>query len=76
MSSHSEPAAGEAGAFDFKLYRYELSLPAAIVAVAIFAILSILHTWRIIRHRSLYFTAFTIGGYCEFFLAHAGPIQQ
>ncbi|KAH7020721.1 RTA1 like protein-domain-containing protein [Microdochium trichocladiopsis] len=65
MVDHSAAAAPDAGAFDFKLYRYDLSLPAAIVAVAVFLILSLLHTWRIIRHRSLYFTAFTIGGYFQ-----------
>lgn len=52
-------------AFDFKLYRYDLSLPTAIVAAAVFLILSLLHVWRIHRHRSFYFTAFTVGGFFE-----------
>ncbi|KAJ1323927.1 RTA1 domain-containing protein [Microdochium nivale] len=71
-------AAG-AGGFDFALYRYELSLPAAIAAVVIFLILSLLHTWRIVRHRSFYFTAFTIGGffqvigYCGRIWSHYDP---
>ncbi|KAK1593642.1 RTA1 like protein [Colletotrichum navitas] len=50
------------GSFDFQLYRYTPSLPAAVVSVAVFAILTILHTWRLYRARAFYFTAFTIGG--------------
>ena len=50
--------------FDFQLYRYDVSLPAAIVAMVVFLILSVLHVWKIWRHRSFYFTAFTVGGFC------------
>ncbi|RMJ17630.1 hypothetical protein CDV36_002664 [Fusarium kuroshium] len=49
-------------AFDFKLYRYTPSLPAAIVSVAVFAVLTVLHTWRLLRAQAFYFSAFTIGG--------------
>ncbi|RTE78496.1 hypothetical protein BHE90_007002 [Fusarium euwallaceae] len=49
-------------AFDFKLYRYTPSLPAAIVSVVVFAVLTVLHTWRLLRARAFYFSAFTIGG--------------
>jgi hypothetical protein len=55
----------ETAGFDFKLYRYDPSLPAAIVSVAVFAILSVLHTWRMIRVRAYYFTPFVIGGFCR-----------
>lgn len=58
-------AAAAADAFDFRLYRYTPSLSAAIVFVAVFAILTAMHIWRIQRHRSFYFTAFTIGGVCK-----------
>lgn len=58
--------ADSAEAFDFKLYRYDPSLPAAIVSVAVFAILTAAHTWRLLRVRAYYFTAFTIGGLCKF----------
>lgn len=51
--------------FDFKLYRYTPSLPAAIASVAVFAVLTLLHTWRLLRARAFYFSAFTIGGVCE-----------
>ncbi|KAF5667245.1 Rtm1p-like protein [Fusarium heterosporum] len=52
-------------AFDFKLYRYEPSLPAAVVSVVVFAILTVLHIWRLYRARAYYFTAFAIGGIFE-----------
>ncbi|CAI4217678.1 unnamed protein product [Parascedosporium putredinis] len=58
-------AYSDAAAFDFKLYRYNLSLPAAATATAIFSILSLLHIWRLFRHRSYCFTAFTIGGFFQ-----------
>ncbi|KAM0413046.1 hypothetical protein ACHAPD_008117 [Fusarium lateritium] len=57
-------ASYDADAFDFKLYRYDPSLPAAVVSVVVFAILTAAHTWRLIRVRAYYFTAFTIGGLC------------
>ncbi|KAF5723988.1 Rtm1p [Fusarium mundagurra] len=53
------------GKLDFKLYRYTPSLPAAIVATVIFAILSCLHLWRLYRARAWYFIPFTIGGAFE-----------
>ncbi|GKU07406.1 rta1 protein [Fusarium langsethiae] len=63
----------DAEAFDFKLYRYDPSLPAAIVSVVIFAILTAAHTWRLFRVRAYYFTAFTIGGIFET-VGYAGRI--
>ncbi|CAF3542968.1 unnamed protein product [Fusarium graminearum] len=60
-------------AFDFKLYRYDPSLPAAIVSVAVFAILTAAHTWRLLRVRAYYFTAFTIGGLFET-IGYAGRV--
>ncbi|KAK0373304.1 RTA1 [Colletotrichum limetticola] len=59
----AEAAAREA--FDFRLYRYTPSLPAAIVSAAVFAVLTILHFWRLYRARAVYFTAFALGGVCE-----------
>lgn len=58
-----QDAAG--AAFNFKLYRYDPSLPAAIVAVIVFAVLTTLHTWRLWRARAFYFTPFVIGGVCK-----------
>lgn len=65
MASHDNGAQGPGAEFDFQLYRYVPSLPAAIVSVAVFAILTVLHTWRVFRSRAFYFTAFTIGGACK-----------
>ncbi|KAH9906902.1 RTA1 like protein-domain-containing protein [Xylariomycetidae sp. FL2044] len=69
----ADNSAAADGGFDFKLYRYTPSLPAAVVFVIVFAILSVLHTWKITKHRALYFTAFTIGGYFET-IGYAGRI--
>lgn len=65
MADDAVGAAAGAESFDFKLYRYTPSLPAAVVFVIIFAVLSALHTWKLLRYRAYYFTAFTIGGYCK-----------
>lgn len=50
--------------FDFKLYRYTPTLEAAIVAIVVFAILTAVHSWRLIRARSFYFIPFLVGGIC------------
>lgn len=50
------------GGYDFKLYRYDPSLPAAIVATIIFAVLTAVHFWRLRRAGAVYFTPFLIGG--------------
>lgn len=62
----ADSAASGAEFLDFALYRYELSLPAAIAAVVVFLVLTLLHVWRIYRYRSFYFTAFTVGGCCTY----------
>ena len=49
----------------YKLYQYDPSLPAAIVAIILFAIVTFYHVWLIKRHRSWYFIPFTIGGFCK-----------
>ncbi len=58
---------GRGAAFDFQLYRYTPSLPAAVVSAVVFAALTLLHAWRLHRARAYYFTAFTIGGLCKSF---------
>lgn len=55
----------ETAGFDFKLYRYDPSLPAAVVSTVVFAVFSVLHTWRLIRVRAYYFTPFVVGGFCR-----------
>ncbi|KAM5365939.1 hypothetical protein ACJZ2D_010772 [Fusarium nematophilum] len=59
-----DPASLGAG-FNFQLYRYTPSLPAAIVSAVVFAILTLLHTRRLYRVRAYYFIPFTIGGLCK-----------
>lgn len=54
---------GSAG-YDFKLYRYTPSLAGAVIAMLLFATVTSLHIWKLVRHRALYFTAFAIGGIC------------
>lgn len=60
----------------FELYHYTPSLPAAVTAATIFAILTALHIWRMFRHRSFYFIAFTIGGARELPRAALGPLAR
>lgn len=68
----SATAEAQGAAFNFQLYRYTPSLAAAVVAVAVFAILTALHTWRLLRARAFYFTAFTMGGICKWSIREAG----
>lgn len=53
------------GEIDFQLYRYVPSLPAAVISLVVFGALTALHTWRLMRVRAFYFTAFAVGGLCE-----------
>ena len=53
---------GDEQSFDFQLYRYDPSLPAAIVTAIIFGILTTGHFWRLKKAGALYFTPFLIGG--------------
>lgn len=56
--------------FDFKLYRYDLSLPAAIVFIVLFTISSSHHIYKLLQTRVYYFIPLAIGavfeviGYC------------
>lgn len=65
MSGSSAPATEAPNdGFDFRLYRYTPSLPAAIISVVVFAVLTAVHVWRLKKARAYYFTAFTVGGVC------------
>jgi len=55
-------AASDNAGYDFKLYRYDPSLPAAIVTTVVFAALTAVHFWRLRRAGAVYFTPFLIGG--------------
>ncbi|KAF2748116.1 RTA1 like protein [Sporormia fimetaria CBS 119925] len=49
----------------YVFYRYDLSLPAAIIFAVLFGISSGLHIWQTWRKRSWFMTAFIIGGLME-----------
>ncbi|KAK5049306.1 hypothetical protein LTR84_004235 [Exophiala bonariae] len=55
-------AQGSGSEYNFKLYRYSPSLPAAVVSLVVFGILTGLHSLRLLRARAFYFLSFTIGG--------------
>ncbi|KAH6879865.1 hypothetical protein B0T10DRAFT_532145 [Thelonectria olida] len=61
-NTHDARASGPGADRNFQLYRYTPSHPAAIVSVIIFAILTSLHRWGLLRVRAYYFIAFAIGG--------------
>jgi hypothetical protein len=56
--------AGES--IDFKLYRYDPSMAAAVIFVLLFLSISVVHAYQLIRTRAWIFIAFVIGGFCKF----------
>jgi hypothetical protein len=52
----------------YQLYQYVPSLPAAAVAIVVFAILTTAHCHRLIKRRAWFCIAFAVGGLCECFL--------
>jgi hypothetical protein len=46
-------------------YRYDPSLPAAVIFIALFAISTSLHAFQVLRKRTWYFLPFVIGGFCR-----------
>ncbi len=50
------------------LYQYVPSLAAAVVAIVIFAILTIAHSYLLVKQRAWFCIAFTVGGLCKCFL--------
>ncbi|KAF2666302.1 RTA1-domain-containing protein [Microthyrium microscopicum] len=49
----------------YELYRYKPSLPAAIVFTILFALVTSLHGYQMIRTRTWFYIPFFIGGLCE-----------
>jgi hypothetical protein len=47
--------------FDWKMYRYVPSLAGAIAALIIFSIMTLLHTWRFLKHRQVILIYVIIG---------------
>lgn len=48
---------------DFYLWKYVPSMPAAVIFAIVFLVLSLAHTWKMIRSRLWFCLAFAIGGY-------------
>lgn len=57
-------AGGSNEVYQFKLYRYTPSSAAAIVATAVFGILTLAHLFRLIKARTYFCLPFVIGGLC------------
>jgi hypothetical protein len=50
---------------DFKLFRYDPNLGAAVFFVILFAAASALHTYQYLVTKTWFFTAFVIGCWCK-----------
>jgi hypothetical protein len=50
---------------DFKLYRYDPSMAAAVIFIILFIIATMLHVYQIVRTRAWIFVPFCIGGVCK-----------
>ena len=49
----------------FVYYHYYPSLAAAIVAIVLFALTTIAHTFQLVKTRTWYLIPFVVGGICE-----------
>ena len=49
----------------FVFYRYDPSLPAAVIFVVLFVVASLVHLFQLFRYKTWYFIPFVIGGICE-----------
>lgn len=61
--------------FDWKMYRYIPSLPAAILFLALFFILTLLHVYFYIRHRKTSSICVILGGLCMIFIKRFFPYR-
>jgi hypothetical protein len=50
---------------DFKLYRYNPSMAAAIIFIILFFLITALHFYQMMRTRTWIFVPFVIGGVCK-----------
>jgi hypothetical protein len=50
---------------DFKLYRYNPSMAAAVIFIILFLLVTVLHTYQMLRTRTWIFIPFVIGGVCK-----------
>lgn len=51
---------------DFKLFRYDPSMAAAILFAILFLAISVIHAYQLIRTQTWIFVPFAIGGFCKF----------
>ncbi len=58
--------ADEGASVGFKYYRYDPSLAAAVIFIMLFLVISVFHTWKLIRTKTWFFIAFAVGGHSEF----------
>ena len=49
----------------FEYYRYNPSLAAAVIFIICFLLTTALHTFQLIRTKTLFFIPFLVGGYCK-----------
>lgn len=50
---------------DFKLYRYDPSMAAAVIFIILFFLVSTLHLYQMVRTRTWIFIPFVLGGFCK-----------
>ncbi|EUC46921.1 hypothetical protein COCMIDRAFT_4065 [Bipolaris oryzae ATCC 44560] len=58
--------AGNGDEVDFKLYRYDPSMAAAVIFIVLFLLISVLHLYQTVRTRTWILTPFVIGGFFQF----------
>jgi predicted MFS family arabinose efflux permease len=54
----------EDGGVDFKLYRYDPSMAAAVIFILLFLAISTLHFYQMVRTRIWILVPFVLGGFC------------
>ncbi|CAI6332794.1 unnamed protein product [Periconia digitata] len=55
----------ENGANDFRLYRYDPSMAAAVIFIILFTLITAIHSYQLIRTRAWIFIPFVIGGFFQ-----------
>lgn len=50
---------------DFRPFRYDPNLGAAILFTILFFIMSFLHAYQVVKTKCWFYTAFVVGGYLE-----------
>ena len=68
----------DSGDYDFKYYRYNPSLVAAIIFIVLFTLTTSFHLYQLIRTRTWYFIPLVVGGFFEWigYIGRALSSQQ